>query len=84
MISRSAFLPALLLSMLGCGKSEPTAKPAEAPGASAGPPGEWVYVTNEDSRDLTVIDAATDSVIATIPVGTRPEWLRSRYRWQHR
>ena len=76
MISRSAFLPALLLSLFGCGKSEPAAKSADAPGASVGPPGEWVYVTNEDSRDLTVIDAATDSVIATIPVGTRPRGVR--------
>ena len=39
-------------------------------GTTAGP--ERLYVSNEDSQDLTVIDAATDSVVVTIPVGTRP------------
>ncbi|MGH7526764.1 MAG: beta-propeller fold lactonase family protein, partial [Gemmatimonadales bacterium] len=35
-----------------------------------------VYATNEDSQDLSVIDTRTDSVIATIPVGTRPRGVR--------
>jgi len=35
-----------------------------------------VYVTNEGSGDVTVIDAATDSVLATIPVGKRPRGIR--------
>jgi PQQ-dependent catabolism-associated beta-propeller protein len=33
---------------------------------------ELVYVTNEDSRQLSVVDATTDRVVATIEVGTRP------------
>ena len=35
-----------------------------------------VYVTNEKSDDVTVIDAATDQVIATVKVGKRPTWCR--------
>jgi len=35
-----------------------------------------VYVTNEASGDVTVIDAATDRVLATIPVGKRPRGIQ--------
>src|SRR5438128_2353717 len=34
-----------------------------------------VYVSNEESGDISVIDSATDTVIATIPVGKRPRRL---------
>jgi PQQ-dependent catabolism-associated beta-propeller protein len=44
------------------------AKPAEG--------GELAYVTNEDSQNLTVIDTRTNSVVATIPVGTRPRGVK--------
>ena len=37
---------------------------------------ELAYVTNEDSQDLSVIDTRSDSVVATIPVGTRPRGVR--------
>jgi YVTN family beta-propeller protein len=35
-----------------------------------------VYVSNEDSGDITVIDATTGAVVATVPVGKRPRGLR--------
>jgi YVTN family beta-propeller protein len=35
-----------------------------------------VYVSNEDSRNITVIDATTDSVVSTIEVGTRPRGVK--------
>jgi PQQ-dependent catabolism-associated beta-propeller protein len=35
-----------------------------------------VYVTNERSGDVSVIDAATNEVAATIPVGKRPRGIR--------
>ena len=38
--------------------------------------GELAYVTNEAGRTLSVIDVATDRVVATIPVGTRPRGVR--------
>lgn len=47
------------------------------PGGSAPlPSGELAYVTNEDSQELTVIDTRSDSVVATIAVGTRPRGVR--------
>src|SRR4051794_14518972 len=39
---------------------------------AAAPTDYWVCVTNEKSGDLTVIDGATQKVVATIPVGKRP------------
>jgi PQQ-dependent catabolism-associated beta-propeller protein len=65
---------------VGCGKEQPSLggrsdTTADAP-ASALPSGELAYVTNEDSQELSVIDTRTDSVVATIPVGTRPRGVR--------
>ena len=34
-----------------------------------------VYVTNERSEDLSVIDAATRAVVATVPLGKRPRGI---------
>ena len=51
-------------------------KNAAAETSAALPPGELAYVTNEDSHDLTVIATANDSVVATIPVGTRPRGVK--------
>jgi YVTN family beta-propeller protein len=50
-----------------------TAAPSSRP---AIPAGELAYVTNEDSQELSVIDTRMDSVIARIPVGTRPRGVR--------
>src|SRR2546429_3104473 len=35
-----------------------------------------IYVTNEKSGDVSVIDGATREVLATIPVGKRPRGIR--------
>src|SRR5262249_4832601 len=45
---------------------------AAAVGASAEP---LVYVSNERRNTITVIDAATDKVAGTIPVGKRPRGI---------
>src|SRR5262249_7861697 len=50
------------------------APPAAVPGIPA-PTGPRVYVTNETSGDLTIIDAATASPVATVPLGKRPRGL---------
>ena len=39
--------------------------------------GEYVYVSNEDSNDLSVISAQSQEVIATIAVGTRPRGVKA-------
>ncbi len=44
--------------------------------ASACCQAEMVYVTNEMSGDLTVIDGAKQTVVATIPLGKRPRGIR--------
>ena len=36
-----------------------------------------VYVTNERSGDLTVIDGTTDAVVGTYPVGKRPRGIQT-------
>jgi YVTN family beta-propeller protein len=72
---------ALTLSTTACGKDRPalggradTAAPA--PSAAGLPSGELAYVTNEDSQDLSVIDTRTDSLVASIQVGTRPRGVK--------
>src|SRR4051794_40772421 len=39
------------------------------------PTSYWVCVSNEKSGDVTLIDGATQKVIATIPVGKRPRGI---------
>jgi YVTN family beta-propeller protein len=77
---RATALGAVLCWVSGCGAApqsdgERTAGTA-GPGRVAvqGPYG--VYVTNEISGDLSVIDPATDRAIATLPLGKRPRGVR--------
>src|SRR5262245_947663 len=68
---------ALLTLAAACGPSQPPPPPAQA----APPPGPpkmpalGIYVTNEQSGDLTVIDAATLKTVTTIPLGKRPRGI---------
>ena len=71
------------LTLEACGGGQPpqetptpgTAKPATATPGLQGPYG--IYVTNEVSGDLTVIDPATHTAIATLPLGKRPRGIRA-------
>jgi YVTN family beta-propeller protein len=49
---------------------------AHAPGGPAPAAAPRLYVSNEVSNDVSVVDTATDAVVATIPVGNRPRGLR--------
>ncbi len=40
-------------------------------------PNYFVYVSNERSGDVTVIDGASDTVVATFPVGKRPRGIHA-------
>ena len=75
---RMTILSTALVLGSACGKEQPSlgGRADTAAGAPAMPSGELVYVTNEDSQELSVIDTRTDSVVATIPVGTRPRGVR--------
>ena len=63
-----------VLAVASCGGTQPaTEQPAAPPPAPAvSVPAVAIYVTNEQSGDLSVIDAATNEVVRTIPVGKRP------------
>jgi YVTN family beta-propeller protein len=67
------FLPFTLVTLLlGCGgATRETAKAPEPEGAYR------VYVTNEASGDLSVIDSARHEVIATVKLGKRPRGIHA-------
>src|SRR3954468_6954729 len=73
--------PALMLIALGC--SQEPAKSAATPAAPAAaapppaPPKLRIYVTNETSGDLTVINGDTQTVLATAPLGKRPRGIQA-------
>src|ERR1035437_2782791 len=46
-------------------------------GCAQKPPGYRVYITNETSGDLTVIDSTTMDVVATIALGKRPRGIHA-------
>ncbi len=75
----AAGLFALALAAACAGpKAEPAADSTAAKAAAPAPlpAGDVAYVTNEDSQELTVIATGTDSVVATINVGTRPRGVK--------
>ncbi|MFN0085055.1 MAG: beta-propeller fold lactonase family protein [Blastocatellia bacterium] len=83
---KSACLPlACCLALLAAGCSKDSSKaPASTPvakeAAAALPPwtsGYRVYVTNESTGELSVIDGATLEVIATVPLGKRPRGIHA-------
>jgi len=65
---------ALCVSACG-GEAPPTKSEAPPPPPAATAPAVGVYATNEQSGDMSVIDAATRSVVATIPLGKRPRGI---------
>src|SRR5262245_6691151 len=64
------------LIALCCGCSRPAAQEAaqKAPQDSSA---FRIYVTNEVSGDLSVIDSATYNVISTVPLGKRPRGIHA-------
>src|SRR5207237_8439219 len=40
-------------------------------------PNYFVYVSNERSGDVTVIDGASDTIVATFPAGKRPRGIHA-------
>ncbi|MEO6802823.1 MAG: hypothetical protein ABI197_06210, partial [Granulicella sp.] len=60
---------------LGCSSAKQAAPPAAAAIPESNAP--RIYVTNEVSGDLTVIDSGTLNVISTIPLGKRPRGIHA-------
>jgi YVTN family beta-propeller protein len=85
MTLRHGWLIALPLAMsLACNGGSAPASSSNAPAppaappppaAPAPPPALRVYVTNENSGNLTVIDAEKQTAIATAPLGKRPRGI---------
>src|SRR4051812_9045571 len=59
------------------GKPVQNAAPAAAEAAAVAPPKVRVYVTNEWSGDLTVVNADTQTAIGTYKLGKRPRGIRA-------
>jgi YVTN family beta-propeller protein len=78
----SILILAFALVAAACGGSEPgntaatTTTPAAGTTTPAAPPIR-VYVTNEASGDLTVIDGTAKTVVATAPLGKRPRGIKA-------
>lgn len=64
-------LPLVVLACVAASRPAPATRPA----ASA-PAGPWVWISNEGSGDVTLLDASRDEVVARIAVGKRPRGLR--------
>lgn len=62
----------------GCSReaSPPAATSSTAPATPAEGTAGQLFVTNERSGDLSVIDLATERVVATVPLGKRPRGIR--------
>ena len=65
---------AVALLLASCAPAE-ASKSAEPPPRPAG--SYHVYVTNERSNDITIIDSVTNEVAATAPVGKRPRGIHA-------
>ncbi|MFN0108461.1 MAG: beta-propeller fold lactonase family protein [Blastocatellia bacterium] len=79
------FVAILLVAAVGCSKESPkpaTKEAATAPAATAAKIPEWksgyrIFVTNETSGDLSIIDGTTLEVIGTVPLGKRPRGIHA-------
>src|SRR5918996_87489 len=75
---RRFLITSMALLVLASCSSEPK-QPAQSstPATAPVPPAAGrLFVTNEQSGDISVIDVAAAKVIATIPVGKRPRGIR--------
>ena len=75
-----ALTATLLLTLSGC--KAPTAATGKSSEAAEGPTmetakGPRIYVSDEVSGDLTVIDATTMKKLETLHIGTRPRGIHA-------
>jgi YVTN family beta-propeller protein len=73
MLQRIAVSIAFLLLFAGCASSTQTAGSALPTGSSP----HRIYVTNERSGDLSIIDGQKLEVVATVPLGKRPRGIHA-------
>jgi YVTN family beta-propeller protein len=63
----------LVVFSISCSHPAPVQQAEQKPGL--GTPGPRLYVTDEVSGDMTVIDAKSYNVLATVPLGKRPRGI---------
>jgi YVTN family beta-propeller protein len=63
-----------LAACAACSRPAPLEKAETKPALSGA---EQLYVTNEISGDMTVIDSGTNTVVATVPLGKRPRGIHA-------
>ena len=61
--------------LTGCHQTKPSTGPIAEPHSESSAP--RIYVTNEVSGDLSVIDSGNFDVIGTIPLGKRPRGIHA-------
>src|SRR5665213_2149349 len=69
-----SLLPVLLIAISGC-SSKTATQSAQQPEPESNAP--RIYVDNEVSGDMTIIDSGTNKVIATVPLGKRPRGIHA-------
>jgi YVTN family beta-propeller protein len=57
------------------------APPTAAAAAAAAGQAPWVYVFNVGSQDVTIIETATNNLVATRPLGAAVRWLSNQQRY---
>ncbi|MEK7833139.1 MAG: beta-propeller fold lactonase family protein, partial [Acidobacteriota bacterium] len=77
----SLLVVVLMIAAVGCSKEQPAKEAAKDSAAPAKIP-EWksgyrIFVTNETTGDLSIIDGATLEVIGTVPLGKRPRGIHA-------
>jgi YVTN family beta-propeller protein len=80
----AALLPCVVLLLAACGRQDTPPSDASRASESSSPAQQAsssgaayrVYVTNERSGDLSVIDGQTYQVLATVPLGKRPRGIQ--------
>src|SRR5262245_27306483 len=65
----------MILSACGPSGAPKTEEPAAPPPRPAG--SYYVYVTNERSGDLTIIDSVTNEAVKTVKLGKRPRGIHA-------
>ncbi len=77
MMNLKYLLPACCVAAfcLSCSRPAPLEKAEQKPAAESS--AFRIYVTNEASGDMTVIDSATYNAIATVPLGKRPRGIHA-------
>ncbi len=72
---KSVCVAVVCVAIAGCSPSKKTSEPAVVVEPESSAP--LIYVTNEVSGDMTIIDSGTLRAVATVPLGKRPRGIHA-------